>query len=272
VQEVSSGGRPAVAYSFNAAYRLAFTLYTNEFAQQEVAHAAVVNLFGEVVEEERLVLDKITEHSFDGIIRKMLDKYPVIQSICIGMPGLVNQGRIEAVDYAAFDGAAFAGHLRRQFQVPVVFENDVNAAVLGYCMANHCADQTVVGLYLPERYPVGAGILINGAIYRGKDGFAGEAKYLPAAIDWNDPAAVTENIAEALQHLIITFTCLLNPDRIVLYRKSLTAETRNAVLAACQERIPGACLPAVIASTGFDEDYANGIKQIALKPYEPLLK
>lgn len=215
--EVPSNGRPATIYSFNEEYSMSLVIYINEHEMKELTHVAVVNLYGEVIEENEMAFDDISEHSFDEIIKEMLKKYPNINLIGIGLPGQVINGKMEISDYVSLEGKAIEDHLKNQFQIPVVFENDINAAILGYCTSKQCDDKNVVGIYIPEKYPLGAGIFINGDIYKGKDGFAGEAKFLPDGFDWKKPAFVSEHISEALKKLVLTFTSILNPDILFIY-------------------------------------------------------
>jgi hypothetical protein len=259
--EVSSGGRPAAIYSFNEEYSMALVIYTNEYEMKDLTHVSVINLYGEVIEGNEIVLDEITEHSFDLTIEKMLKKYPNIKLIGIGMPGQEIRGKMEISDYISLEGKSLVEHLRNQFQIPVIFENDVNAAVLGYCTSNQCDDKSVVGIYIPEKYPLGAGVFINGDMYKGKDGFAGEAKFLPDGFDWKNPVA--------LKKLIITFTCLLNPDILVIYRENLTEAAINTIIEDCKKTIKSEVMPDFIVLSDFGEDFAEGIKQISLKPLEP---
>jgi len=267
--EVSSGGRPAVIYSFNEEYSMALVIYTNEYEMKDLTHVSVVNLYGEVIDGDEIVLDEISEHSFDLTIEKMLKKYPNIKLIGIGMPGQEIRGKMEISDYISLEGKSFVEHLRNKFQIPVVFENDVNAAVLGYCTSNQCNDKNVVGIYIPEKYPLGAGVFINGDMYKGKDGFAGEAQFLPDGFDWKNPAYVSENISVALKKLIITFTCLLNPDMLVIYRENLSEVAIDPIIEDCNKIIKPEIMPDIIVSSDFGKDFAEGIKQISLKPLEP---
>lgn len=267
--EVSSGGRPATIYSFNEEYSMALVIHTNEHEMKDLTHIAVVNLYGEVIEVNKIALDEISEYSFDLTIEEMLKKYPNIKLIGIGMPGQEIRGKMENSDYISLEGKAFAEHLRNQFQIPVVFENDVNVAVLGYCISNQCEDKNVIGIYIPEKYPLGVGIFINGNMYKGKDGFAGEAKFLPDEFDWKNPTFVSENISVALKKLILTFTCLLNPDILVIYRENLTRLTIDPIIADCKKILKSEVMPDIVVSNIFGEDFAEGIKQISLKPFEP---
>jgi len=267
--EDSGTGRPAAMFAYNEKISLAIIVYVNELVYMDLIIVAVVNLFGEVIDQLQIPLDKKMEKSIETAISIMMDRHPSIRSIGIGLPGPVVHGQIETVDFAEFDGKALADRLQDRFGISILLENDVNAAVLGHCTKNHCADQTVIGIYIPEKYPLGIGIFIQGSIFRGKDGFAGEAKYLQDGMDWSDPAAVTENLLLALKKLVITVTCLFNPDRLVIYRKNLTQDMIDAVLSECRTIVRSDLLPEVILSDHFQDDFSQGIKQITLQPLLP---
>lgn len=263
-QDSSGGGRPAASYIFNEDYSHGLIIYTNEYEKMEVATIAVINLYGDIIEGNEIILHEVYESSFDMTIERMLNQYPNIKAIGMGMPGLEIQGKMELSDYKKLEGKGFIEYLRNKFRIPVVFENDINAAVRGYCTSQQKEDKNVVAIYIPIKHPLGVGIFINGDVYKGKDGFAGEAKYLPDGINWRDPAFVSENISSAIENLIITFTCLLNPDHIVIYRENLNQEDIPPILEKCKEVIDVKMLPEVAVSKEFSIDFANGIKQIAL--------
>ena len=50
-------------------------------------------------------------------------------------------------------------------------------------MCNNC--ESIVGIYMPSKYPPGSSICLNGKILKGKNNLAGEIKYLPCDIDWS---------------------------------------------------------------------------------------
>lgn len=267
---LTTGGRPAATYAFNERFQLALAIHTGEFKRQDAVHAEVVDLLGAVIDQEVTALDEISEAAIDQLIERMLARYTTIRAIGIGLPGLVINGRL-AVDYAALDGRDLVAHLQQRFQMPVVFENDVNAAVLGFCTASpdRGHSQTVVGIYLPEKYPPGAGICIDGRIHEGRNGFAGEVKFLQGPVDWTKPAAVARSLIAAVANLIIAFTCILNPDVIVLYRQNISGLTIDAILDKCRQIVRAELLPEIIASDHFQADFADGIRQIAIEALEP---
>jgi glucokinase len=92
------------------------------------------------------------------------------------VPGLVNRktGRIEVLpslpDLSSVDVAAA---ISEKTGVPVVIDNDANAAAYGELQVGAARGRRDV-FYVSLGAGIGAGIVIDGKIYRGATGFAGE--------------------------------------------------------------------------------------------------
>jgi predicted NBD/HSP70 family sugar kinase len=149
--------------------------------------------------------------------------------------------------------------------LPTITENDINAAVVGYSHRNNIgSDNCVVGLYFPDKYPPGAGIYLNGDIYKGKDGFAGEIKFLPFGIDWDSFDYNQNAVDDLIVKAILTFQCTFNPNTIVIYGKTggNCDQILNEKYGTYVEKI---MKPQIIFSDSLQEDYELGIKLTALK-------
>ena len=113
------------------------------------------------------------------ILRRSKEYTPQIKGIGVGIAGLVNKrdGSIhwpQKMDhyyaYASVD-MPFKNLVEREFNLPTLIENDATSA----CFGEHWLD-------LKREYKnilymfsgVGCGIMVNGEIYNGTDGFAGE--------------------------------------------------------------------------------------------------
>jgi glucokinase len=109
----------------------------------------------------------------------------LFSGVGIGVPGLVDAER-GAVTHAVnlgvgTGGLALADRLQRRLTLPVVVENDVNAAACG--VAAHLRLDQVDLAYLSIGTGLAAGIVLNGVLRRGPHNTAGEIGHVPV-----DPA------------------------------------------------------------------------------------
>lgn len=80
-------------------------------------------------------------------MEKLIAEYPKISSIAIGVPGSVDNGRIFHIPgYVDFQNFDIKGFYENHFSIPVVVENDMNAAVLGY--HHYKGGRTIPPLYI----------------------------------------------------------------------------------------------------------------------------
>lgn len=261
----SEGGRPAASFRYNSNYRLSLVIFMHEFNGQDTAFYCVVNLRGEIIERQEQPLTNITIDDFNPKIERFLCKYPQIKAICFGIPGEEINQKLVISDYEFLRGQSLSGHIFEKFHLPVVVENDINAAVLGYCHQNKIqGNQCIIGLYFPDKYPPGAGIYMNGNIYKGRDGLAGEIKYLPLGIDWDifdyNQTVLEEYIIKTIQVIM----CMYNPDKIVMYGKKNIQSIQTMLQERCSSFVEQIMRPEIVDSADLNSDFEAGIKQIAL--------
>lgn len=266
----SGGGRPAVSYKFNSEYKLALIIYMNECNGENYAYIAVVNLYGEIIEKHKRIMGNIKLKSFDSIIEKILSKYPNIGVISFGMPVVEVSGRLLISDYQELENTFFTSYIKEKFNIPVLIENEVNLAIAGYAFTNKFPkDKTAIGIYFPSNYPPDAGIYINGKIYKGRNGLAGEIKYLPCnKIDWENFDYRVDKIKEVIINTILSFNCMYNPDLIVVYNDKINEAIIEEIINKCDSEIEKEMMAEIIISREINKDFETGIKHIALRELE----
>ncbi|WP_410512414.1 ROK family transcriptional regulator [Paenibacillus sp. BR2-3] len=271
----SRGGRPAQQYIYNEDYALALILFPHERDGDIFIHSSVVNLSGSCVYETDVKVEKVNLLSLEQIIDTSLAGHPSIQAIGLGLPGAEYDGKMVVSDYEALLGISVTEHFRLRYHKPVVIENDVNAAVIGFCNRTQVeADSSIVYLYFPERFPPGAGIFINGKLYKGKRSFAGEVAHMPLGIPWGEDSLLAsfERLCEAIGKLTVAVSSVLNPDAVVLYGSFLRPEHLNAITKLCGTQLPPSAMPRVILSKDFAADYVKGMIVQTLSTLEPNLQ
>ena len=269
----SNGGRPATAYRFNNEFSLALVIYMYEQNSEDTVFICVSDLYGEIVDKIEKKMAEIKKDSFDLLIEKMLLKYTNIKVISFGMPGEEVDGRLLISDYKELKDQYFTTYIEEKFNLPVIFENDINAAIEGYCCSHGVkGNQCVIGIYFPSKYPPGAGIYINGGIYKGRNGLAGEIKYLPLGVDWENFDFNKVQMKEIILKTLLAFSCMYNPDIIVLYGDEISDNIISEFKVKCSSEIEKIMIPEIIISKELNHDFEIGIKQIALNYLEPTVK
>jgi len=149
----------------------------------------IVDREGKIYAEDSIHTDNYRDISsfiehISGTIRKMLknfEKEVSLRGIGIGAPNAnYYSGSIEYAPNLNWKGVIpFADLLKKVFDIPVVLTNDANAAALGEMMyggARSMRDFIVITLGTG----LGSGIVVNGNVVYGHDGFAGELGHVTA--------------------------------------------------------------------------------------------
>lgn len=253
--EPSAGGRPARRYHYNPDHTQILVLYTYEEDRQDRLYARVVNRYGETVDGEEVKVEAPSLASFEAVIDRMLPRHPNIKALRFGMPGVEHEGRITVHDYPGIKGTPFAGHFEERYGLPVGVENDVNAAVLGYGTrwGMKGGEGALVYLYLPEKVPLGAGVLIRGEPYHGRLGMAGEMARMWKPL--KDPRKRYLSIGPLLHALI----SILDPEHIVIHAPTMPAEGLEVLRLQLDRTLGAGEIPPVVRSHSFHEDFEEGL-------------
>jgi predicted NBD/HSP70 family sugar kinase len=105
-----------------------------------------------------------------------------VSSIGIGVPGLVNDGVVRHAANLGIDESGFdlGGYVSSATQVATFVENDMRVAAYGaytQSVSSHPAMKNLV--YVGLGTGVSAGVVINGEVFRGSRGLAGEFGHVP---------------------------------------------------------------------------------------------
>ncbi|HTU33269.1 MAG TPA: ROK family protein [Candidatus Acidoferrum sp.] len=124
-----------------------------------------------------------------GAIQKLIDKYsrPALAGIGVGSPGPIElpEGRLRKLpNLPGFEGLELRTEIEKLLGIPVIVENDANLAALAECLLGKGKSLGVDSLcMLTLGTGVGNGIILNGKVFDGMNGMAGEAGH---ATVWPD--------------------------------------------------------------------------------------
>lgn len=173
----SIGGKSPILLSViaDSRYLIGLNLAQDKFI------GAIVNLRGEIKETVEIKVndndgDKALELVYqilDQLIRK---KIKPIVGIGVGTPGLVNtrEGVIVNAVNLAWQDLPLGALLEKKYKIPVSILNDSQATAIGEYVygGNHKPDENLIVVNV--KHGIGAGILINGRLFQGDGGGAGE--------------------------------------------------------------------------------------------------
>ncbi len=147
--------------------------------------------YGVVAEDGRVIWQQsMPTHATEGrdavlarcceCVQAITAQTPDVAAIGVGVPGVVDP-RTKMVqappNLPQWDCVDLRGVLRRVTSVPIDVENDANAAALGEAMMGAGVGYPDF-LYATLGTGIGGGIIINGALYRGPHGDAGEIGHI----------------------------------------------------------------------------------------------
>ena len=175
------GGRPPILLSFDASAGIAVGI---DFDHHHV-RVAVSDLSSRILaeREEQLDTDHLAHEGLDAaaaLVDQLLCDAGVELSRVIGagmcLPGPVHR-RTGVVGSTAilpgWVGVAAADEMRRRLDLPILVDNDANLAALAEAAFGAGRDAKDL-IYLMISSGIGAGLVLNGRLYRGAEGLAGE--------------------------------------------------------------------------------------------------
>ncbi|MBC8479187.1 MAG: ROK family protein [FCB group bacterium] len=131
------------------------------------------------LEDPEGTVNEIVDHANAMIESATIDRQKLL-GIGIALPGLVNSESGRSYSYFDFEDTTIRTVFEQKFSKPVVVENDARAMTLGEWRYGLAQDRSNV-LNLNIGWGVGVGMILNGKLYPGGSGFAGELGHIRIA-------------------------------------------------------------------------------------------
>ena len=177
-----SGGRRRPLLKFNAEGHLVIGVDMNETR----LYGAVADLAGNFLAEITLPQDPPGEIRYEPLVKIIAKLLKVatangkhVLGIGVAAPGITytQDGQVYWTPALEWRDIPVQERLSKRFHLPVILDNDVNLSALGEMWFGVGQDCTNLALLIVGR-GIGAGIIIDGAIYRGSHLTAGEIGFL----------------------------------------------------------------------------------------------
>lgn len=124
-------------------------------------------------------LNEICQIALDFIKGSGIDKSKILNS-CVNISGRVNPTTGYSYSLFIFSETPLTDIISEKIGVPVCIENDTRSMTYGECLKGSIVNGERNILYLNLGWGLGLGMVINGLLYEGKSGFAGEFGHISA--------------------------------------------------------------------------------------------
>jgi len=179
----STGGRRPAMYSLKPGVMHVIAVAMDQL----VTKIALVDLSDSTIKEItkfELKLDKNPNALFE--LTKNIDEFinncsipkDKIIGVGIGMPGFINSKKGLNYTYFTTGESNLNDHLSKKLGLPVFIDNDsslIALAELKFGAARNKQNAMVINI----SWGIGLGLILNGELFRGSDGFAGEFSHIP---------------------------------------------------------------------------------------------
>ncbi|GGI27505.1 ROK family protein [Pedobacter mendelii] len=180
----STGGRRAVMFLINPEYKKYIVAVAMD---QFITRLTIYDLSNNKILPTQLVdLNMSAEDSADLLIefinnciaKSNIDRENLL-GVGIGMPGFVNAEK--GMNYSFMpieDGNSLQGYLVEKLNLPIFLDNDSSLIALAELHFGEAAGLKDV-LVVNVGWGTGLGMIVNGNLYRGSSGYAGEFSHIP---------------------------------------------------------------------------------------------
>lgn len=183
----SSGGRRPVMLTFNkdAGYAIGVDLGVNYILSilTDLKGNVVREIYQHITNTEYEHVFSIIKKSINDLIESAPDSPYGIIGIGIGVPGIVNnQGEILIAPNLHWENVQLKQQIEKTFNLPVVIENEANAGAYGEKLFGAGKDFNNM-IYVSAGIGIGVGIIIDGELYTGNNGYSGEMGHTIIMVD-----------------------------------------------------------------------------------------
>ncbi|RFZ90398.1 ROK family transcriptional regulator [Mucilaginibacter conchicola] len=182
----STGGRRALSFLLNnQLQRYVVAVAVDQLVTQVVMYDLMNNIriAPETTEITLLKDDPAVLNALTNFIKNYISRSGIpakqILGVGIGMPGFVNA--VEGINYTFFkpeSGISLKKYLTNELGLPVFIDNDsslIALAELKFGAGKGLKDVLVVNI----GWGIGLGMVVNGSLFRGHTGYAGEFSHIP---------------------------------------------------------------------------------------------
>ena len=179
----STGGRRPQMYSLKPDIMYVVTVAMDQF----ITHVGIMNMHNQYVGEvDKMELDLSDKNDslnqlgqfLNGFIARSGIPKEKIAGIGIGMPGFVDVTKGINYTFLPAGSESIVSHIERVTGLPVQIDNDSSLIALAEFRLG-AAREKRNAMVVNIGWGIGLGLILNGSLFRGANGFAGEFSHIP---------------------------------------------------------------------------------------------
>lgn len=180
---LSTGGRRPQMYSLRPDLMYVVSVAMDQLITRIAILDMQNNYIGEVERIELPLannpgaLTQLARHLSEFIEQAAVSKDKII-GIGIGMPGFVDVIKGMNHSFLKTDKGSIVSYLESMIELPVLIDNDSSLVALAEQKVGAARDKQNV-MVLSIGWGIGLGMVLNGTLFRGHNGFAGELSHIP---------------------------------------------------------------------------------------------
>lgn len=258
VSKSSSGGRPAKHFSLNPMYYYTLCVYL----EKHIVHFQLYDYTENIVTNKEVIVTKDDLKTMVYGCNQYIKKYPMITTICFGLPGVFEEGVITLMsDYYSLKGIRLRDYFQKEMNIYV--ENDVNIIAFGhyqkYLIDTPCS---YVHILVGDNGP-GVGLVIDNKLIKGDFNYAGEIEnFTLEETTLKQLASNKEDITKVLQHICWIYCAVINPTYIGISGRTVTKESIQKIDLSF---IPKNKRPTLLYINDIEDTYFNGLLNLTKK-------
>lgn len=176
----STGGRRASRYEINLNKRFLLVMAIEKYN----VNYRVVNTLGNTIEENSRGITSLEDvNVVIELIESLEGIYKNIEGIGISVPGVVtDDGFLSGIRMEDWKEIKIKKQIKEKFNIPILLENDINSSAIAFYndyVENNNNRKMSLAYISFTPLGVGSGIVVNGEVIKGDNGYAGEIGFIP---------------------------------------------------------------------------------------------
>lgn len=266
-KQLNDVGRNTAVYNINDGFESILCICFELLSGMRKIFTRIVSPSGKLLYEYIEKPDIINYKKISETVSHALKKFGNITKIIIGTPSIAENGIITLSDVPELENLNLAEKLLKEYEIPVIMENDMHFKAYGYYKLNRISEKIITIMNFPANVLPGTATIYKGTVIKGKNGFAGMAGFMNYDMPREEllkklnPKECIPFIGKAAAAII----SIVNPDEMVFTGNLLDDKSLDKIYKECLKSIPKEFVPEFSFTDNLETFYIMGMYYAAFR-------